>query len=537
MKTIARCAFTILAVMPVTGMSGSDSFPDVITPDERAWIAGNVPLLQCPDPVLQEVYYFRWAIYRRHLRETKDGWVVSEFIQPGPGGKHGTINAAAGHHIYEGRWLRNPRFLDDYSRFWFTDPEAKPHLYAEWIADAIWARACVTGDFQLPQELLPGLVRNYAAWENSSRHPNGLYWSHDLADAMEFSISGDGFRPTVNVYQFGNARAIARIADLAGDRALAEEYTRKAEELRRLVQTRLWDDEARFFKVYPLSDSSIESYLKTKGKTRRLPDRERATVISDWNFRKIAPERNVREAMGYIPWYFGLPGTDKKMNEAWSQIMDPAGFWGFYGPTTAERRHPGFRIETITKASVGACQWNGPSWPFATSQTLTALANFLRNYPAQEIISNADYFQTLRAYAASHSVHSPGEPPRLFIHENLNPDTGEWIVYEYRKRNEPHRIQIGQDYNHSTFNDLVISGLLGIEPTSDGLLGIRPLLPAGVWPWFEIRRLRLWNHDVDVRYDRTGEHFGLGRGLAVWVDGVEVARRPDLGSLSIALKP
>lgn len=25
----------------------------------------------------------------------------------------------AGHHFYEGRWLRNPDYLDDYARFWF----------------------------------------------------------------------------------------------------------------------------------------------------------------------------------------------------------------------------------------------------------------------------------------------------------------------------------------------------------------------------------------------------------------------------------
>jgi len=512
------------------------SFPNGVTPDEQAWIAGNVPLLRCPDAVIQDVYYFRWAVYRRHLRQTPGGWVVTEFIQPGPGGKHGTINAAAGHHLYEGRWLRDPCFLDDYSRFWFTDPDAQPHLYAEWIADAVWARACVTGDFDLARELLPGLVRNYTAWERSSLHPGGLYWSHDLADAMERSISGDGFRPTVNSYQFGNARAIARIAALAGDEALAATYARKAEELQRLVQARLWDHEARFFKVYPLSDEPAERQPDPDAKARRLTDRERAAVIDDWSFSRVATDRNVREAIGFIPWYFRLPRPEQGMSEAWAQLMDPAGFWGFYGPTTAERRHPRFSLATITTASVGVCQWNGPSWPFATSQTLTALANLLRDEPAQPHVDRADYFQLLKAYAASHHAHSPGEAHRLFLHENLNPDTGRWIVYEYRKRDEPHRVHLGQDYNHSTFNDLVINGLLGVEPDHDGVLHVRPLLPAGVWPWFEVRRLRLAGRDVDIGFDATGTHLGHGRGLHVWVDGALAATRPDLGDLSLSLK-
>lgn len=536
MLPVVKYLLAAILLMPAAGVAGEITFPEGIAPQEQSWIKENAPLLRCPDQVIQDVYYFRWAIFRRHLHETPAGWVVSEFIQPGPGGKYGTINAAAGHHLYEGRWLRDGRFLDGYSRFWFTDPEAKPHLYAEWLADAIWARACVTGDFQLPRDLLPGLVRNYRAWEESSLHPSGLYWSHDLADAMEFSISGDGFRPTLNSYQYGNARAIARIAALASDQVLAAEFTGKADELRRLVQARLWDEDARFFKVYPLSDASSQSYLKVKGKNRRLPDQERATVIHDWSFRQVAPERNVREATGYLPWYFGLPSPAQERHEAWAQLRDPGGFWGFYGPTTAERRHSGFKVAAPTKGSASICQWNGPSWPFATSQTLTALANFLRRYPPQKVVSHADYFHLLKAYAASHFVHSPGEPPRLFLHEDLDPDTGQWIVYEYRKRHEPQRVLIGQDYNHSTFNDLVISGLLGLEPTSEGLLEIRPLLPAGTWPWFEIRRVRVWQHDVEVRYDATGAQFGLGQGLMVWVDGVKLAGRPDLGPLSVPLK-
>ena len=56
--------------------------------------------------------------------------------------------------------------------------------------------------------------------------------------------------------------------------------------------------------------------------------------------------------------------------------MDPQGFQAPFGPTTAERRHPGFAVSYEGHE----CQWNGPSWPFATSVTLTALANVLNDY-------------------------------------------------------------------------------------------------------------------------------------------------------------
>ncbi len=32
------------------------------------------------------------------------------------------------------------------------------------------------------------------------------------------------------------------------------------------------------------------------------------------------------------------------MAPAWAQLMDPRGFFAPFGPTTAERRHPGFKL-------------------------------------------------------------------------------------------------------------------------------------------------------------------------------------------------
>ncbi len=54
------------------------------------------------------------------------------------------------------------------------------------------------------------------------------------------------------------------------------------------------------------------------------------------------------------------------------------------------------------------CQWNGPSWPFQTSQALTGLANLLDDYPAAAITA-ADYLRLLRQYTHQHFL-SPGKP-------------------------------------------------------------------------------------------------------------------------------
>ena len=104
---------------------------------------------------------------------------------------------------------------------------------------------------------------------------------------------------------------------------------------------------------------------------------------------------NVREAIGYIPWYFNLPDTTKKYEVAWKEIMDEKGFSAPYGLTTAERRHPEFRTR-----GVGKCEWDGAIWPFASAQTLTAMANFMNNYP-QTVLSDSVYFRQMELYVES----------------------------------------------------------------------------------------------------------------------------------------
>jgi hypothetical protein len=55
--------------------------------------------------------------------------------------------------------------------------------------------------------------------------------------------------------------------------------------------------------------------------------------------------------------------------------------------------------------------------------------------------------------------------------ENLNPFSGEWLARSRLKiwqkgtwSSEKGGVERGKDYNHSTFNDIVISGLVGFRP-------------------------------------------------------------------------
>jgi hypothetical protein len=111
-------------------------------PNEKAWgfLKENIPLFHCPDEDFERTYYFRWWTYRKHIKHTADGFVVTEFLpEVGWSGKHNTINCPAGHHFYEGRWLHNQKYLDDYAVFWFRKGGSL-RSYSFWAADALWGR-------------------------------------------------------------------------------------------------------------------------------------------------------------------------------------------------------------------------------------------------------------------------------------------------------------------------------------------------------------------------------------------------------------
>jgi hypothetical protein len=303
---------------------------------------------------------------------------------------------------------------------------------------------------------------------------------------MEESISGGrkvmNVRPTISSYMFGNATAIAAIARLAGRAELAGEFDAKAAKLRRLVLDTLWDPERTFF-------------------TSRTEQLERIPV---------------REEIGFIPWYFGLPEPGRGTEAAWKQLTDERGFKAPFGITTAERRDPTFRTRGIR-----TCEWDGAVWPFATSQTLTALARVLRDYPT-DAIGSRDYFDAFMTYVRSQ--HYDGRP---YIGEYLDEKTGEWIMGPNPR---------SRFYNHSTFADLLIDGVIGLRPRADDTLELAPLLPVDAWSWFCLEGVRYHGRELTIVWDRDGTHFRRGMGLRVLADGREIAHAAALANVRATLR-
>ena len=454
--------------------------------DAFEWMSRNVPLLDCPDKELEKIYYYRWWTFRKHIKQTPAGIIVTEFITPvSHAGSYNSISCATSLHLAEGRWIRDQRILDEYTRFWFRSnngrPDEKFHKFSSWIASAILDRFHVNGDRAFLLDLLPDLVSDYDTWAAEKQLPGGLFWQFDVRDGMEESISGSrkhqNARPTINSYMYANALAIATIADMADKADLARSYRAKAAELKKLVQETLWDKNANFFKA------------QTEG----------GPQLSD-----------AREAIGFIPWMFNLP--DRGHEEAWNELVCPDGFWAPFGITTAERRHPRFRSH-----GVGHCEWDGAVWPFATSQTLYALANVLRRYD-QPYVTRHHYFEAMSTYVKSQ--HWGGKP---YIGEYLDEKTGAWL-----KGDNPR----SRFYNHSSFCDLVITGLIGLVPRADDTIELSPLLPPGAWDYFCLDNVSYHGRTLTITWDRTGERYQRGAGLSIAMDGKELARSRELQTLT-----
>src|SRR5262249_52732837 len=339
-------------------------------------------------------YYYRWELVTKHLTygSPDSGYSFTEFIdRPFWSGAYGAISCPGGHQLYEVRWLKDPRYARDYARYWFRTRGAQPRRYSTWLADPVWAVQRVHPDDEFAKGLLPELKKNYEGWEREHFVKDvGLFWQTGHDDGMEYNINSrqtkdlvrgaPGYRPTLNAYLWADALAIARAAKLAGDAETERQYTAKAAGLKENLQKKLWDPKRDFFLHMPKQDETGDGQ----------PVKALSLIYQTG---KYAGDEHGREEIGFVPWQFSLP--DAGYEAAWKCLMDSKRFYAAYGPTTVERGDPMFHL------SKTCCWWSGQSWPYATTQTLMAMANLLNNYK-QDAVTKADYLKLLRVYAKTH---------------------------------------------------------------------------------------------------------------------------------------
>ncbi|KAM3414839.1 hypothetical protein BST61_g9983 [Cercospora zeina] len=153
------------------------------------------------------------------------------------------------------------------------------------------------------------------------------------------------------------------------------------------------------------------------------------------------------------------------------------------------------------------CQWIGPVWPYQPTQVLYAMPHLLNTYN-QSLITKSDYLDELRRYTRLHYWDN-----KLNLEEDYEPDKAGPIVGLARS---PHCF-------HSGYNDLIISGLVGLRPRADNTLKVNPLIPEGSLPYFRLQDIPYHGHNIAIQWDANGRKDGQGTGLRVEVDNQVVA--------------
>jgi hypothetical protein len=459
--------------------------------EDAQWFLDNTPFFECSDKQIEQVYYYRWKMYKAHIRNVgQNQYVITEFINDVSWDRdpYSTINAATMHHIYEGRWLKDNRFMDGYINYMFQQG-GNNRSYSESVADAAFARYLVNADSNFIMKQLDSMKYVYDAWRDHFDSSKHLYYIAAMPDATEYTIasidasngtggfdSGEAFRPTINSYMYGNAIAIARIAAMKGDAPTTQTYLRRAIELKRNVQESLWNNSLRHF-------------------TDRF--KQNNQYVHYWNFIRG------RELAGMIPWYFNLPDDNATYNEAWKHILDTNELLGKYGLRTEEPSYQYYFKQFVYYMGQRGSQWNGPSWPYQTSLVLTGMANFLNNYK-QDVVSKSDYVKPLRLFTKQHYLPNG----KIDLVEDYDPNLGRPIVHYYWSNH----------YNHSSYNNLVISGLCGIRPSESDTLDINPLVDNSI-SYFCIDGVMYHGHELTVVYDKNGSKYKSGKGVTVFIDG------------------
>src|SRR3954463_8074609 len=94
-----------------------------------------------------------------------------------------------------------------------------------------------------------------------------------------------------------------------------------------------------------------------------------------------------------------------------------------------------------------------------------------------------------------------------------------------------------EHYFHSTYLDNVFINLIGIIPTLDDRIEIRPLVPSN-WTYFIVEDLPYHGALISLVWDQTGSHytnFNHSPGFLIYSQGLLLHSQASLSPLNLTL--
>jgi hypothetical protein len=480
----------------------------------QQWFFENVPYFDCPDGAVKRMWYYRWWVVRFNLAEPETPDLQGYVFYEGKLGFDNLISFAAPVQIKELTYLRDPRFALDQARNSYrnvsavgalVDAPSSPYwgeMYSQWTTAAVAELHRVHPiDAATLRQLLPVMAGDVRAWMREFDADGDFLPSRDIPRITGYDLDilswwhfnqlrvdvfarpPDLERVDFASFVYANAVAVAELARETGEPGLAGEFSTLAGKIREAVLEKLWDPASAFFYPQRAADDA------------RIP---------------------IRELHGFFPFTMRLAPDEPEYREALRKFVDPAEFWARYPPvitSTAHYRQWTWEMDGLTR--------NIAPHPISMG-ALTAI-RALHDYD-QDIIQPRHFMELMNRYTSLMypGVH-PGDPTwRPNAHEYYS----EWEPGSRSLRPKPS--DISHDF-HSSYNVLVIEGMVGLKPRSDGKIELRP--SAIEWPHFVLDRLRYRGRDLTIVWDRPDgqvKYQGYPEGLSLYVDGELAFTRPSL---------
>ncbi len=519
--------FTVACGFKVKG----EGWPEGITDleghkEEYGRFYRGIPKLTCSDREVEKVYYYRWFLLRHHMADPKLGNIKHPLLYEG---RHGYfkeegdgeavewefskgILASVHHHLLEMRWHKggeaakeeilnytgNFGKMETFLEYEYDVPllpgcirihDFVGHYFFHLLPYAAWQIYQATEDREWLRSITPVLWEDLCGWsrydpENSGLpvmiyegdsamefgpashyHPGDKAWDAKQAGegpavglACDYMAEGGVWggpvpnrRTEVAAFYGLNYYAFHRIYNLLGDKDRAEYCLDRCNAVKSAVMKHLWDEQEGFFL------EMAEGF---------------------------EPIRQVKQVGGI----FCLLLVDPKNPRSFlDNLTDGEKFNQKHGIASASKDSFGyFPNNTVNGTRAHTCMWNGPTWPYSTSLALLALGNFIKRMEKSGLRDQyARHFkEEFSKYTRQHFLF--GNEKDLRIVEHYNPETGAPLSGQ-------------DDYNHSSYIDLLIRHVCGLDTDDAGNIKFSPV-DVGI-EYLKLEGIHFGNscYDVEIR--------------------------------------
>ena len=153
-------------------MEDENIVTDIPNSASSEWMSRNIPLFDCPQKNIEEMYYYRWWTLRKHIKRTPVGYGMTEFlVQRSYADRYNLIACAIGHHVMESRWLRDTTYVSQILNTWYRGNDGKPmqkmEKFSSWNPAAVFEAYKVIGDKAFLLNLRTDLENEYARWKDT----------------------------------------------------------------------------------------------------------------------------------------------------------------------------------------------------------------------------------------------------------------------------------------------------------------------------------------------------------------------------------